>query len=291
MPPFKGKELSGVHSIWTCEDIEALNKSLADTEKAVVIGGGLLGLESAHKISGMGIDVTLIEGMPRLLPKQLDEDGSEVFREKVESLGISVICGKAVAGFEGDDKGHVRYVRMNDDTLLDADVVVVTVGVAPNTAICQDSGMDIERFLIVNDKMETSIRDIYAAGDVACMSGRWFGQWSVASGQGQVAGTNAAGGDVVYKVTNVPYMLASMETRVVCSGDIGASQQDQSGDTYDINQTYDKNQFSYSRLVFRDGVFVGYVLIGEPSKVFNKLQSLIQTRTSAENINNILYES
>lgn len=291
MPPFKGKELSGVHSIWTCEDIEALNKSLADTEKAVVIGGGLLGLESAHKISGMGIDVTLIEGMPRLLPKQLDEDGSEVFREKVESLGISVICGKAVAGFEGDDKGHVRYVRMNDDTLLDADVVVVTVGVAPNTAICQDSGMDIERFLIVNDKMETSIRDIYAAGDVACMSGRWFGQWSVASGQGQVAGTNAAGGDVVYKVTNVPYMLASMETRVVCSGDIGASQQDQSGDTYEINQTYDKNQFSYSRLVFRDGVFVGYVLIGEPSKVFNKLQSLIQTRTSAENINNILYES
>ena len=180
---------------------------------------------------------------------------------------------------------------MNDDTLLDADVVVVTVGVAPNTAICQDSGMDIERFLIVNDKMETSIRDIYAAGDVACMNGRWFGQWSVASGQGQVAGTNAAGGDVVYKVTNVPYMLASMETRVVCSGDIGASQQDQSGDTYDINQTYDKNQFSYSRLVFRDGVFVGYVLIGEPSKVFNKLQSLIQTRTSAENINNILYES
>ena len=161
--------------------------------------------------------MTLIEGMPRLLPKQLDEDGSEVFREKVESLGISVICGKAVAGFEGDDKGHVRYVRMNDDTLLDADVVVVTVGVAPNTAICQDSGMDIERFLIVNDKMETSIRDIYAAGDVACMNGRWFGQWSVASGQGQVAGTNAAGGDVVYKVTNVPYMLASMETRVVCS--------------------------------------------------------------------------
>ena len=61
-------------------------------------------------------------------------------------MGISVICGKAVAGFEGDDKGHVRYVRMNDDTLLDADVVVVTVGVAPNTAICQDSGMDIERF-------------------------------------------------------------------------------------------------------------------------------------------------
>ena len=106
----------------------------------------MLGLESAHKISGMGIDVTLIEGMPRLLPKQLDEDGSEVFREKVESLGISVICGKAVAGFEGDDKGHVRYVRMNDDTLLDADVVVAVSRCSSYHCICQDSGMDIERF-------------------------------------------------------------------------------------------------------------------------------------------------
>jgi len=289
MPPFKGKELLGVHSLWTWEDVAAINKSLSDAKKAVVIGGGLLGLESAHKISEMGISVTLIEGMPRLLPKQLDEDGSEVFKEKVQSLGISVICGVSVAGLEGDDNGHVTHVRMADDTLLEADVVIVSVGVAPNTSLVKDSGMSMNRFLNVNEKMETSIEGIYAAGDVVSINGRWFGQWSVAGGQGQVAGANAAGGDAVYKITDVPYMLASMGTRVVCSGDTGVTQPDNAEVTYIIDQKIDKEQFSYSRLVFCDGLFVGYMLVGEPAKAFNKLQPLLKTDASADDISKILY--
>ncbi len=289
MPPFKGKELLAVHTLWTSEDVAGINTSLVDAKKAVVIGGGLLGLETAHKISAMGIDVTLIEGMPRLLPKQLDEDGSRIFNDKVQSLGISVVCGKSVSGFEGDSNGRVARVRMADDTLFDADIVVVTVGVAPNTAICHDSGINIERFLSVNEKMETSVKDIYAAGDVACFNGRWFGQWAVAGAQGLVAGTNAAGGNTEYKITDIPYVLVSMGTRVICSGDIGVPQPDQSGAIYDINQIMDLEQFSYSRLVFCEGIFVGYVLIGEPAKGFNKLQSLVQTSASAADLNGLLY--
>ena len=290
MPSFKGKELSGIHTIWTWEDIVEINKSLLNAKKVVVIGGGLLGLEAAHKISEIGIDVSLIEGMPRLLPKQLDEEGSEIFRGKVQSLGISVYCGKSVTGFEGDNNGHVKQVNMADDTRLEADVVIVSVGVAPNTALFQNCGMSMNRYLIVNEKMETSIKDIYAAGDVASVNGRWFGQWSVAGRQGQVAGTNAAGGNAVYKITDVPYILATMGTRVVCSGDTGTVQADNSEATYEIDQKIDKEQFLYSRLVFRNGLFVGYMLVGEPAKNFNKLQSLINTNTSAETINNLLYK-
>ncbi len=291
MPPFKGKELMGVHTIWTCENIAAINRSLQDAKKAVVIGGGLLGLEAAHKISEMGIDVTLIEGMPRLLPKQLDEEGSAIFRDKVQSLGISVICGKSVAGFEGDNNGHVALLRMADDELLDADIVIVTVGVAPNTALIQSSGMSMNRFINVNEKMETSIKDIYAAGDVASINGRWFGQWLVAGKQGQIAGTNAAGGNDVYKTTDVPYILATMGTRVVCSGNTGAAQSNNSEGTYETDQRIDKERFSYSRLVFRNGLFVGYILVGEPAKSYNKLQSLIKTDAGAGTINNILYNT
>ena len=98
MPPLKGRELSRIHTIWTIEDVVGLNNSLQDAKRVVVIGGGLLGLEAAYKISEMGIDVSLIENMPRLLPKQLDEEGSEIFEEKVKSLGISVLCGKTVTG-------------------------------------------------------------------------------------------------------------------------------------------------------------------------------------------------
>ncbi|HOQ76566.1 MAG TPA: FAD-dependent oxidoreductase [Thermoclostridium sp.] len=289
MPPFKGKELSGVHTIWTVDDIAAINQSLLNAKKAVVIGGGLLGLEAAYKISGMGIDVSLIEGMPRLLPKQLDEEGSEVFRDKVQSLGISVFCGISVTGFEGDDKGHVKQVHMADNTVLEADVVIVSVGVSPNVAVFRDTGISMNRFLDVNEKMETSIEGIYAAGDAACVNGRWSGQWSVANRQGQVAGTNAAGGDAVYEADNVPYILATMGTRVVCSGDTGAVQPDGSEADYRIDRRIDKKNYLYSRLVFRNGLFVGYMLVGEPTKAFNKLQTLINTGAGADDINSILY--
>ncbi|MDK2787576.1 MAG: nitrite reductase large subunit [Epulopiscium sp.] len=287
MPPFKGSELSGVHTMWTWEDIVAINKSLMNAKKAVVIGGGLLGLEAAHKISEMGIDVSLIEGMPRLLPKQLDEEGSEIFREKVQSLGISVYCGKSVVGFTGDHNGHVRQVHMADDTSLEADIVIVAVGVAPNSAIFQSCSMSMERFVNVNEKMETCIKDIYAAGDVACLNGKWFGLWAVAGKQGQVAGTNAAGGNAAYKITDTPYILATMGTRVVCLGDTGTLPEA----TYEIDQKIDNEHFSYSKLVFRNGAFVGYILVGEPAKAFNKLQSMINTNASVESINKILYNN
>lgn len=289
MPPFKNKELSGIHTIWTWEDIVEINKSLLDARKAVVIGGGLLGLEAAHKISNLGIDVSLTEFMPRLLPKQLDEEGSEIFSGKVQSLGISVFCGKSTAGFEGDNHGHVTQVHMADDTLAEADVVIVTVGVAPKTEIFRNSGMSMNRCLNVNEKMETSIKGIYAAGDVASINGTWFGQWTVAAKQGQISGTNAAGGNAVYNTTGVPYILSTMGTKVVCSGDTGDLQPNNSDMPYEIDQKIDKEQFNYSKLVFRNGLLVGYILIGEPAKAFNKLQSLIKTSVSADTINKILY--
>lgn len=289
MPPFKGRELSGIHTMWTWEELAKINKNLLNARKAVVIGGGLLGLEAACKISQMGIEVSLIEGMPRLLPKQLDEEGSEIFREKVQSLGISVCCGKSVAGFEGNHNGQVTQARMADDNLIEADVVIVTVGVAPNTALFQECGMSMDRFLNVNEKMETSIKDIYAAGDVASVSGRWFGQWTVASEQGKIAGTNAAGGNAVYKIANNPYILTTMGTRVVCSGDTGISEQNNCEVPYEITQKIDKENFGYSRLVFHQGLFVGYMLVGEVAKAFGKLQPLLNTAVSIEDINYILY--
>jgi len=289
VPSIKGKELSGVHTIWTVEDIYKINKSLLDAKKAVVIGGGLLGLEAAHRISELGIDVSLVEFMPRLLPKQLDEEGSEIFKDKVQSLGISVLCGKSVTELEGKN-GHVSLVRTADDTLLEADFVVVAVGVAPNIGILRKSGISMDRFLNVNEKMETNIENIYAAGDVASVNGRWFGQWIVASKQGQVAGTNAAGGNAVYKTTDVPYILSTMGTRIVCSGETGIVQSENSNVNYETDKKIDQEQHNYSKLVFRDGLFVGYILIGEPAKASNKLQPLINTNVSAETINNILYD-
>jgi len=289
MPPFAGKELEGIHTLWTIEDVIGINRSLEKAKKAVVIGGGLLGLEAAYKISKTGIQVSLIEGMPRLLPKQLDDEGSEIFKSKVESLGISVFCGKSVTGFEGDASGHVRCINMADGASLEADTVIVSVGVRPNVELFRDTGISMNRFVSVNEKMETSVKGVYAAGDVACVNGRWFGQWSVATSQGQVAGTNAAGGNAVYKDIDVPYILNTMETRVVCSGDAGVNRQDETKAEYKTERKADRERFSYSRLVFRNGVFSGYMLVGEPAKAFNRLQPLINTASGVDKIYSIIY--
>ncbi len=207
----------------------------------------------------------------------------------MESLGISVLCGKSVEGFEGDIKGHVKSVRMTDSTRLEADIVIVAVGVAPNTDLCRNCGIIMDRFVEVNEKMETNIKDIYAAGDVASVNGKWFGQWAVAGKQGQVAGTNAAGGNAIYKAADVPYVLATMGTRVVCSGDTGIARSGNSVADYKTERKIDKKAFSYSKLIFRNGLFVGFMLVGEPAKAFNKLQAMLMTEVSAEAVNNILH--
>ncbi|MHB1452967.1 MAG: NAD(P)/FAD-dependent oxidoreductase [Saccharofermentanales bacterium] len=289
MPPFTGRELKGVHSLWTCEDVAGINEELLSAKTAVVIGGGLLGLETAYMISKLGITVTLIEGMPRLLPKQLDEAGSAVFLEKVKSLGIKVVCGINVSGFKGDGGDHVRETAMADGSSFNADIVVVSVGVAPNTGLCSSSGLTVDRYISVNDRMETNIGFIYAAGDVASFSGRWSGQWSVAGSQGQIAGTNAAGGDAVYKILNTPYSLPTMETRVVCSGDLGTTPGTGDAEHYEFVRQSGAEQFSYSCLVFKDRLFAGYMLIGEPAKSFNKLQTLIGSDKNKDTISEILY--
>ncbi len=279
LPPFEGRDLAGVHTLWTCGDLESINRSLAGAKSAAVIGGGLLGLEMAYRLREAGIRVTLIEKFPRLLPRQLDEEGSAIFTEKVRSLGIRVLCGAGVTGLRdgGTGEGRVRFVELDDGTAADADLAVVSVGVAPNTSLCRESGIDVERFVVVNDRMETGTESIYAAGDIASLNGRWFGLWTVADAQGKTAGSNAAGGSVSYAAAPSPYVLSTMGTRVVCAGDPG----DGSGaggegtPQYESVVKADRGTFSYSRLVFRDGRFAGYMLVGSPAAGWSRLQTLI----------------
>ena len=129
---------------------------------------------------------------------------------------------------------------MADDTLLEADAVVVAVGVSPNIDIFRNNGISMNRFLNVNERMETSTKDIYAAGDIACVNGKWSGQWSAANRQGQVAGANAAGGNAVYETADISYILATMGTRVVCSGDTGIIRQDGSDAEYKTERRVDR---------------------------------------------------
>lgn len=279
IPPFKGKELIGVHTLWNLDDISAINSTLSKSRKSVIIGGGLLGLEIAYHIRQMGIETVLVEALPRLLPKQLDEEGASIFTGKVDSVGIKAITGQSVTEFKGGH-GNVEEVSLSDGQSLQADIVVVSVGVRPDTSLCADAGITLDRFIQVDDKMQTNIADIYAAGDVVSYNKQWFGLWLVADVQGKVAGTNAAGGNSVYQSQNNPYVLNTMGIRIVSAGDV-----DLSGDKHhEVTRSSDIGTFSYVRLDFRDNLLKGGILMGLAAKGQVRLQALINSETPRESV-------
>ena len=302
MPPFPNRELAGIFTLWNLENITAINEALKNSHSAVIVGGGLLGLEIAFHISQMGISTTLIEGLPRILPKQLDESGSGIFTKKIESLGIRVITGQSVKEFQGVER--VEKVVLADGQILNADIVIISVGVRPNINIFGDCGILLDRYIQVNEYMQVKVAVnynstqsglsavssnpgdlvfsdcIYAAGDVASYNKTWFGLWTVANSQGQIAGTNAAGGHVQYHIDNYPYILNTMETKIAVSGDVIISE----GEIADVLQNVDPIKYSYIKLVFKEGVLIGGILIGEPSSKFVKLQTLIKNKATKDNV-------
>jgi nitrite reductase (NADH) large subunit len=281
LPPIEGSGLPGVHALWNMEDAISIRDRLPATRRAVVIGGGLLGLEGAYRMSRNGVAVTILEMVPRLLPNQLDPEGSRLFEEQVKSLGIEVRTGVAVNRIEGTDR--VRSVSLQDGSALDADLVLFAAGVRPNLAILADTGIAVGRRIIVDSAMRTSQDAVFAAGDVAEVNGYWPGLWSAAKAQGRVAGINAAGGDERVSLESSPYVLSTMETRVASIGEIGSAGPDSStGEAGIVNEIrrVEGDRF-YRKLVFRDGRLVGAVCVGGVPPL-QKLNTAIRTGMSRE---------
>jgi nitrite reductase (NADH) large subunit len=293
MPPFSGRDLNGIHTLWNFSDITAINEGLKTARNAVVIGGGLLGLETAYCICKMNITTTLVEGLPRLLPKQLDEEGSAIFTKKVKSQGIHVVTGQSVKEFQGDS--HVKKVVLSDGQVIPADIVIVSVGVRPNIGVISGSGILADRYILVNERMLVGLVSdnitakpdtmefsdhIYAAGDVASCNKTWFGQWSVSMLQGQTAGMNAAGGQAAFQMETSPYVLGTMGTKVVVAGSANGLQEENP----DVIQKTDPATYSYIKLVFQNNILTGGILIGDYASKFVHLQSLIKNQTPKDQV-------
>jgi NADPH-dependent 2,4-dienoyl-CoA reductase/sulfur reductase-like enzyme len=167
VPPWDGVDLKGVHSVKTIPDTEAIMKDLDGVSKIVVIGGGYIGLEMAENFVEIGKDVTMIERNPRLAGI-FDEEFSEKIGEEAVKHGIKLRFNESVEAFEGSDDGRVAHV-VTDKGRVDADLVVIAIGVKPNTSFLDGTGIHLfaNGAIKVNSFMETNIEDVYAAGDCA----------------------------------------------------------------------------------------------------------------------------
>jgi NADPH-dependent 2,4-dienoyl-CoA reductase/sulfur reductase-like enzyme/ferredoxin len=164
-----------------------------DARRAVVLGGGVLGLEAACALHELGLHVTLLERGPRLLARQFDERTGELVREHLAGLGIGTRLGVQAAAVQGS--GRVRGLMLGDGTSMPCDILLAAVGIQPNTGLAAAAGIAVNRGVLVDDRMETSAAGVFAAGDVAEHHGQVAGLWPVAVTQAEVAAINALGGD------------------------------------------------------------------------------------------------
>ncbi len=202
-PPIEGLELEGIHTLTNIKAADKLRKDLKSIKRCVVVGAGLIGSKIAEKLAKKGVKVTLVELTKRVLFPVLDDVGADYIHRELKRLGITLILNDAVSAFSGDKR--VEQVILKSGKKIDTDGVIVAVGVAPNAELAKDAGLTVDRGVVVNDFMQTSNDDIFAAGDVAqaydMVSGvkRPIPILPLAARQGRIAALNMLGMDVKYK--------------------------------------------------------------------------------------------
>ncbi len=215
MPPIKGREKQGILSLRTLEDGEKIDQAVKDGAKsAVIMGAGLIGLETGVALIERGLKVTVVEMLPQILPQMLDADMAKMVQEHLQEKGMCVLTEKAVEEFLGGDK--VTAIMAGGEK-IEADLFISAFGVRANTKLAVDAGIPLgeSRGIKTNGRMETDVKDVYAVGDcaeapnvithkVACAQ-----LGTIAVRQGKVAGANAGGGYALF-----PGVLASAVTRL-----------------------------------------------------------------------------
>ena len=223
-----GADLDGIHYLRTLEDSDALRAAMANARRAAVVGGGFIGCEVATAFAQSGLQTTLIEVTPAPLSLVLDAETSAFIASFLSQQGVTLRTDTAAAQFVGA-RGRVERVITNGGEAIEVDVVVIGVGIAPNTELAAAAGLDVDNGVVVNEYLEAADA-IYAAGDVARYYSPTLGRhlrvehYDVALQHGRTAGANMAGAHLAY--TELPYFFSHMGAlHIDVIGDMSVRQQ------------------------------------------------------------------
>ncbi len=276
IPPIKGVDKDGVIAIRRLSDTKKVAEKLKETKHAVVIGGGVLGLEAAWELKKSKCEVTVLELAPVLMGRQLDKTAGEMLKKISEGQGIKIHTGVQIEAIESGEK--VEGVRLADGTVIPAELVIISCGVRANTELAKEAGIETERAVIVNEKMETNIPDIYACGDCAQYEGINYAIWPQAVEEGKTAGAQAAGDDVTYSTVPAALSFHGMNTALFAAGDNG-----QNPDLiYKTVEYKDEGKKQYQKYYFRNNRLCGVILIGDTSRMTEMTEALEHHRQYKE---------
>ena len=257
VPPIPGSDLKGVLSFRDIYDVNSMLDYCKTRKNAVVIGGGLLGLEAAYGLKQQGMNVTVLHLMDRIMDRQLDSKASQMLKTAIEQKGITILTAANTECLFGEE-GHVTQVKLKDGTVLDADLVVFAVGIRPNMALAQSAGLRCNRGVLVNDTMQTFDPSIYAVGECIEHRGQTFGLVEPLWGQAFICASHLAEhGSLTFKAPTVPTQLKVSGCDVFSAGDFEPKE-----DFEDIVLNDEKRQI-YKRIIIQKDRVIGAVLFGD----------------------------
>jgi NAD(P)H-nitrite reductase large subunit len=257
--PIQGAlEKKNVFTVRSLDDARRVNDYASTIARAVVVGGGLLGLEAAHSLNASGIDVTVVELSSRLLAMQLDPEGSEFFLSIVSGSGVHVCLGESVEEIYGDE--YATGVRLGSGRVIETGMIIFSIGVRSNLDLAIATGIRVDRAVLVNEKMETSHADIYACGDVSQYNGKCVALWMPAIKKGKVAGSNAAGKEMIYDDEPYPTVTNSFNARLFSFGDVTI---DETAPESRVYRIIDHGAAVYKKLFFSNDRLRGFILIND----------------------------
>ncbi|MBI3810815.1 MAG: FAD-dependent oxidoreductase [Nitrospirae bacterium] len=257
IPPIKGVERQGVFTFRNIDDTESMIRWAAGHYRAVVIGGGLLGLEAARGLTNRGMAVTIVHLTGHLMEQQLDEKAGAILKTEIEKMGIGVRLGCTAEEILGAEQATA--VRLSTGDVIEADLVLITAGIRPNMTLAKDAGLAVNRGILVDERMRTSRPEIFAVGECVEHQGRTYGLIGPILEQAKVAADSISGdGNLVYRGSVPSTTLKVAGIRLVSMGDFLGKEEGSEELVY-----MDAGTATYKKLVIRNKRVAGAIFLGD----------------------------
>ncbi|BCU70111.1 NAD(P)/FAD-dependent oxidoreductase [Stygiolobus caldivivus] len=270
-----GEGLKGVHYLRTLDDCDSIKAEISKGKEAVIIGGGFIGMEVASSLTMLGVKARVIEVKPYIWNTFVDEKVSKFIQQYFEKKGVEFLLNEGVKEIQGE--GRVSNVLTNSGKRLGADIVLIAVGIVPNVELAQKSGISVNNGIVVDERLETSMGGVYAAGDVANIYDPVEGRrkriehWNNADYTGKLAARNMAGKNEVYNFVSSVWSDI-FDLHIESAGDTAGY------DEYVIRGKFNLDNPSFNVIYLKGGTVKGYLAVNRDFSELEVLNKLIEKK-------------
>lgn len=280
VPPIEGWGLAGCFTLRDIDDAMAIRDFVKhySAKEALVLGGGLLGLEAAYSLRKRGLRTTVIDRNKWIMHRQVDAECGEILHKILDDLDIQYLTGSNIGAVSGTDR--LLEAELENGQTLTTDLLLASTGIKPSIGLATEAGLEVERGILIDDHMRSSDPTIFAAGDIAQHRGAVYGLWGASAEQAKIAAMNIAGADKTFTTGINTAQLKVFGVDFVSFGDINGSNEDT------IIRHANIEDRKYRKLVIRDGQIVGAIFLGEPELA----SEIVELARSGEDVSSRLSE-